>query len=80
MKNLLALIVGCVGYPLPWQSLHFLPPFCSVPGTDNSLMEAGMSAAIAGFGMVNVSTGAKSDILQKATIKVSHIPSNMLQP
>ena len=41
-----------------------------MPGTDNHLIEAGMRAAIAGFGMVNVSTGAKSDILQKAEVKV----------
>jgi hypothetical protein len=34
-------------------------------------MDAGKAAAIAGFGMVNVSTGAKSDILQKAVVKVS---------
>jgi hypothetical protein len=39
-------------------------------GTDRSLLEAGRAATIVGFGMVNVSTGANSDILQKAEVKV----------
>jgi hypothetical protein len=34
------------------------------------LLEAGRAATIVGFGMVNVSTGANSDILQKAEVKV----------
>jgi hypothetical protein len=42
-----------------------------VPGTDSSLTEAGKSATIVGFGTINVTTGAKTDILQKAEVKVS---------